>query len=571
MYLLQLKNQIMKTKILFSIFFVTLALISCNNKKENMENELRKFISRYDSVAKPLEHDMNLSNWEASVSGKEEDYARSEAMEKKYSQFHSNKDDFKKLEEIKSSGIIQDTLLQRQLHVLYLRYLTHQADTNLQKEIIEMQTVVEKKYNNFRAEIKGKKLSDNEIENILSNSSNSKELQEAWEAHKKIGTLVSSDIIALIKKRNQEARELGFSNYHEMSLKLDDQEPADVEKIFSELDSLTRNSFIKAKSDIDSFLAARDHIKKEQLMPWHYQNRYFQEAPKIFNIDLDKYFTGKNLEEITSKYYSGIGTPIEDLIAKSDLYEKPGKNQHAFCTDINNEGDVRVLCNMKSNAYWMNTMLHEFGHAAYQKYIDRKLPYTLRQPAHTFTTEGIALMFGRFNRNAQWLQDNVGISDQEKMKIADACFKSLRLEQLVFSRWAQVMYHFEKSMYENPDQDLNKLWWTIVEKYQMIKMPEGRNSPDWASKIHIATSPCYYHNYLLGELFASQLHYYICSHVLKDTVNYNMVSYFNKPEVGQYLKEKVYGPGMLYYWNDMIERATGEKLTAKYYAKQFVE
>jgi peptidyl-dipeptidase A len=133
------------------------------------------------------------------------------------------------------------------------------------------------------------------------------------------------------------------------------------------------------------------------------------------------------------------------------------------------------------------------------------------------------------------------------------------------------MYHFEKSMYENPDQDLNKLWWTIVEKYQMIKMPEGRNSPDWASKIHIATSPCYYHNYLLGELFASQLHYFICSHVLKDTVNYNMVSYFNKPEVGAYLKEKVFGPGMLYYWNDMIERATGEKLTAKYYAKQFVE
>jgi peptidyl-dipeptidase A len=536
-----------------------------------MESELRTFLSKYDSIAKPLEHDMNLANWEASVSGKAEDYARSETSEKKYSQFHSNKDDFKKLEKINASGTIQDTLLQRQLHVLYLRYLSHQADTGLQNEIIEMKTRIEKKYNNFRAEVKGKKLSDNEIENILSNSANSIELQEAWEAHKKIGTLVAADIIELIKKRNQEARELGFSNYHEMSLKLDDQEPADIEKIFEELDSLTRNSFIKAKSEVDSFLAARDHIKKDQLMPWHYQNRYFQEAPKIYNIDLDKYFAGKNLEDITSKYYSGIGIPIEDLIAKSDLYEKPGKNQHAFCADINNEGDVRVLCNIKPNAYWMNTMLHEFGHAAYQKYIDHKLPYSLRQPAHTFTTEAIAMMFGRFNRNAQWLQDNVNINESEKSKIADACFKSLRLEQLVFSRWAQVMYHFEKSMYENPDQDLNKLWWAIVEKYQMIKMPEGRNAPDWASKIHIATVPCYYHNYLLGELLASQLHYYICNHVLKDTINYNMVSYFNKPEVGHYLRDKVFGPGLLYYWNDMIERATGEKLTAKYYAKQFVE
>lgn len=36
--------------------------------------------------------------------------------------------------------------------------------------------------------------------------------------------------------------------------------------------------------------------------------------------------------------------------------------------------------------------------------------------------------------------------------------KPFRLQQLVFSRWAQVMYRFEKGMYENPDQDLNKAY-----------------------------------------------------------------------------------------------------------------
>jgi peptidyl-dipeptidase A len=29
-------------------------------------------------------------------------------------------------------------------------------------------------------------------------------------------------------------------------------------------------------------------------------------------------------------------------------------------------------------------------------------------------------------------------------------------------------------------------------------------------------------------------------------------------------------PGMRYEWNEMIEKATGEKLTAKYYASQVV-
>jgi len=124
-------------------------------------------------------------------------------------------------------------------------------------------------------------------------------------------------------------------------------------------------------------------------------------------------------------------------------------------------------------------------------------------------------------------------------------------------------------MYADPDQDLNKLWWDLVEKYQMIKRPVNRNMPDWATKIHIATSPCYYHNYHLGELFASQLYYTISEKVLKVNPNDNP-SFFNKTEVGEYFIKNIFNPGAKYYWNDMIEKATGEKLSAKYYAKQFV-
>jgi peptidyl-dipeptidase A len=59
--------------------------------------------------------------------------------------------------------------------------------------------------------------------------------------------------------------------------------------------------------------------------------------------------------------------------------------------------------------------------------------------------------------------------------------------------------------------------------------------------------------------------------VLKGKIDYNMVSYYKKPEVGEYLIKKVFEPGDKYFWNDMIQRATGEKLTPKYYAKQFVD
>lgn len=159
----------------------------------------------------------------------------------------------------------------------------------------------------------------------------------------------------------------------------------------------------------------------------------------------------------------------------------------------------------------MSTQLHELGHAVYDKFLDYDhTPYILREPAHTFTTEAIAMMFGRFASNPQRMQDMLIISSDEKTKIADSCFRTIRLEQLIFSRWMQVMYRFEKHMYADPDQDLTTLRWDLVEKYQLLKRPPQRiGSADRASKIHIACYPCYYHNYMLGEVLASQIYYHI--------------------------------------------------------------
>jgi len=562
----------MKNVKMLMLLIVSAALITgCQSKQEKMNKELTQFIKKLDSVVIPLNRENNLASWNAAISGKPEDFKKSEDLQMKLMAIYADKESLKKLEEIKVSGMITDTLLARELDVLYREFLMAKADTAKLNQMVKMGSAIEQKYGNFRTEVNGKKLSDNDVEDILKHSKNVKEQQDVWIAQKKIGNLVAEDIRALAKKRNEVAKEMGFKNYHEMSLTLSEQDPAVISKLFVQLDSLTSGSFAEVKGEFDDYFVKYYGLKsKDELKPWNYQNRFFQEAPKIYDLDLDKYYKDKNLETLDKNFYAGIGLPIDEMLKNSDLYEKPGKNQHAFCTNINRKTDVRVLCNIKPNATWMGTMLHEFGHAVYDKNIDTTLPYTLHDPAHTFTTEAIAMMFGRFSSNPQWLKDNVGISEEEKIKIADYCFKTLRIEQLVFSRWAQVMYRFEKGMYENPDQDLNKLWWDLVEKYQLLKKPEGRNEPDWATKIHIATYPCYYHNYLLGELLASQLYYYIVKNVIKSD-DYRFQSFSGNKEIGNYLKEKVFMPGERYYWNDMIEKATGEKLTPKYYAKQFVK
>ncbi len=93
------------------------------------------------------------------------------------------------------------------------------------------------------------------------------------------------------------------------------------------------------------------------------------------------------------------------MLARSDLYEKPGKNPHAFCTDIDREGRrARAGQHRARPRSGWRTMLHELGHAVYSKYIPRELPYVLRTDAHALTTEGVAMMFERFADNADWLE-----------------------------------------------------------------------------------------------------------------------------------------------------------------------
>jgi len=565
-----MKKNIFKILLLSaSVIMVSWIVSSCSNPQKKAEMEFKDFIKNLEAKYAPLYKDACIASWNAETSGKEEEYTKAADLEFKMTKIFADKNDFAKVKKFKEEGNIKDELLKRQLDVIYNAYMGEQIDSAKTKAMIDLQSKISQAFNNFRPVVGNDTLSDNQVDSILRGSTDSKMLEATWSASKKSGAVVSAQVIELVKMRNEAAKELGFNNYHEMSLKLSEQDPAEIEKLFDELDSLTRDAFADLKNDIDSFFATRYKVKKEELMPWHYQNRFFQEAPNIYPVELDVYYKDKDIIDVTKNYYKGIGMDIDDMLKKSDMFERKGKNQHAFCMDVDKEGDVRVLCNTKNNSYWMNTLLHEFGHAVYSKYTDRQLPFFLRDAAHTFTTEAVAMFFGRLSSNPQWMVENLGISPEEAKKIADDCYKTLRLEQLTFSRWAQVMYRFEKGMYENPDQDLNKLWWDLVEKYQMLKRPEGRNEPDWASKIHIALYPCYYHNYLMGELLASQFSYYVAKNYYK-TEDIRSLSFGKNEEVGKFMIDKVFKPGMKYEWNVMIEKATGEKLTAKYYAKQFV-
>ncbi|MBC8218801.1 MAG: M3 family oligoendopeptidase [Planctomycetes bacterium] len=550
----------------------TLLLVtSCARNTE--EKRLQDFINGHVAVVDPLTAKANLAYWDASTTGKPEDYDKLGKLQLDIRRIYSDPQDFAFLKETKESGAVKNAKLARQLDKLYNAYLTNQIPPDLLKKLVETDTKVQEKYNTYRGEIDGEKVTMSDIYTIMTTERQVRKRELAWRASKQVGNVIVADLIELVKLRNRAAGKVGFDNYHTMSITAGEQTIEQLDRIFTELDKLTAGPFARLKEELDAILAESYGIAPNDLKPWHYHDPFFQRTPLVYELDLDIYYKDKDVRQVAEDYYAGVGLPVDDILSRSDLYDREGKYPHAFSTDIDRHGDVRILCNLQNTERWAETILHELGHAVYSKYHNPKEPWLFREPAHSFTTEGIAMFFGRLSRNAAWMQSakgGLGLTDAQRAEVEDISFKYLQFQQILFARWDMVMYNFEKQLYADPDQDLNNLWWRLVEKYQFVKKPPGPVDAGWASKLHFTTAPCYYHNYMLGELFASQLHHYYVHNILKLESDKN-VSYANDRRLGKYLRGKVLGPGAKYDWNEMIERATGEPLNPKYFAEQFVK
>jgi peptidyl-dipeptidase A len=535
-----------------------------------VSEELQRFIDEHLAAVEPTEKASNLAYWGFTTTGEkkyEEEVTRLHVALRK---IYADRDSFERLKSLVDGQPIDDPMLARQATLLRNVFVGNQMDDETIEELTQREVAIESIFNTFRADLGGKKVTENELEEILRESDDQDLRRQAWEASKQIGGQVADLLIGLVEFRNDIARNIGFENYYEMCITLQELNEGELFAIFDELDELVSPVYRNYKADLDAQLAERFGINPVDLRPWHYSDPFFQEAPaadpavRKFMADT---FANQDIEALTRRFYHAIGLDVDDVLARSDLYEREGKQQHAYCMHVDREGDVRILANIQSNDKWMATMLHECGHAVYDKYLDMDLPYLLRVPAHILFTEAVAMLMGRLETDRDWLTTYAGVPFEEAQSLSNQLWGQLRGQLLIMARWVPVMSHFERALYQDPHQDLNALWWDLEERFQMVPHPESRNAPDWAAKIHLGTAPVYYHNYLMGELVASQLHHTIKSQVLGGNGDLGR-RFVTDPAVGHFLTERVFRPGGVRHWQEALEFVTGEQLRPKYFVDQ---
>lgn len=526
--------------------------------------DLATFLARVVEELEPLRRDEALSWYEASVTGSDEAFARSRRAADALNAFLADPQRFAEVESFRTEPV-EDPLLRRQLEVLYLELVGKQVPPELLAEITALEKDLEQAFNTYRGQLKGEPVSQNDILEIMRTSTDGTELRAAWEAQKGVGALVAPKLKALVELRNRVAKQLGFRDFYALRIAESEQNEEELIALFDELDRTTREPFLARKAEVDRRLAERLGIEINALMPWHYQNPFFQEPPDVFATGLDAAYEKQDTLGLCRSFFEGIGLDVARIIEHSDLYEKSGKTPHAFSANIDRRGDIRVIANIVPGLEWQTTMVHELGHAVYDEYIAPDLPWLLRTQSHALTTEGIAMMLDRLVPNPIWAEAMGVIDSGTRTETLREAQTYLAFASLQFSRWAQVMLRFERELYRDPAQDLDRLWWDLVEEYQGLTRPE-RQAPDYASKIHLVIVPVYYHNYMMGELFASQVHESLAK---QSGVAPFAAVYVGDPRVGDFLKKNVFAPGALHPWHELTERVTGSPLSAAAFARRF--
>lgn len=542
------------------------------------------FLEMYNRVYQRLYTVVAEANWAALTDVTEEHTGRRIGAEQVMAAFVGSDYVIEQTKALLARTNELDAVAVRQLRMIYLHAAEAPATI---PEVVNARIAAEARQSatldgfEFRwrppGESEARPITANQIDELLSTSTNLAERLAVWRASKASGVALKPGLLELRDLRNRIAREMGFSSFFALRAARFGMTVEELMAMNEELVRQTRPLYEQLHAWARQRLAERYGQPVPRLIPAHWlNNRWGQEWPGLApGVDLDPLFNDRSprwIVEAAVRYGESLGLPYvpETFWERSDLYELPAearrkKNTHASAWDMNLDRDVRSLMNVRADASWFETAHHELGHIFYDlSYANREVPFVLRTGASPAFHEAIAETLATPTVQLPYLRQ-LGLVGADQSFDETQWLLNAALNQVVFIPWAAgVMPAWERDFYDRdlPADQLNERWWHYVEKYQGIAPPEPRGEEfcDAATKTHINDDPAEYHKYAMAFAIKYQLHQHIARKLLRQDPRQS--SFYGRKEVGAFLYQLM-RVGATRDWRDLIREATGEELSGQ--------
>ncbi|HMD13116.1 MAG TPA: hypothetical protein VKI62_00680, partial [Bacteroidota bacterium] len=161
--------------------------------------------------------------------------------------------------------------------------------------------------------------------------------------------------------------------------------------------------------------------------------------------------------------------------------------------------------------------------------------------------EGVAEMHAEFIDDSLWLAAVLHI----KPKQIDKYIAGRGMMGIYRLRRTMKDFFIEYEMYKNPRQDIAVLERTMMKKFLFVDL-DSTEAPQYASSIWYVSYPCYYHNYIMASMIATQLQEALSNKFGEDKIK--------NPNVAAWMIDHLYANGEKQEWTERIRNATGKGL-----------
>ena len=559
-------------------------LSSCGGGGNSTQQDAQKFIDKYTEQYVKLYTNEQEAQWKSNIEIKKGDSSNTLAAQKadeEIAAFTGSKENIENARKFMEKKAELTELQRKQLEfILYTAANNPQTIADVVKQRIKAENEQTQKLYGYQYMLDDKKVSTNDIDDILKKESNVNKRLMAWEASKEVGKTLKSGLVNLRDLRNKTVQALGYHDFFTYQVSdygmSSDEMMQTMDRLMRELYPLYRELHTWMRYEMAHKYGSMD---VPDYLPAHWlPNRWGQDwssAVTVEGVNLDSVLKAKSAEWVVKDgedMYVSLGFPKlpKTFWEKSSLYPYPAdssvkKNNHASAWHMDLNKDVRSLMSVEPNAEWFETAHHELGHIYYYlTYTNPDVPPLLRQGANRAYHEALGTMMGLAAMQKPFLAGRGLIDGNAKTDSIQALLKEA-LNSVVFIFFSSgTMSNFEKAMYVDdlsPDQ-FNSKWWELAKKYQGIVPPSPRDESycDAATKTHINDDPAQYYDYALSYVILYQLHNHIAKNILHQDPR--ATNYYGHKEVGDFIR-KIMAPGASKDWRQVLKESTGDELNAK--------
>ncbi|MBA3828756.1 MAG: M2 family metallopeptidase [Taibaiella sp.] len=559
-----------------------LAIAGCHDT--DPKTSAQDFIDGYTTEYVKLYTADQEAQWKANIEIKKGDSTNSTAAQKAdeaMAVFTGSKENIEKARSLMAHKEQLTELQRKQLeYILYNAANNPQTVAAVVKQRIKAEIDQTQKLYGFQYMLDGKKVSTNDLDDVLKKETDVHKRLLAWEASKEVGKTLKDGLLNLRSLRNQTVQALGYHDFFTYQVSDYGMQSTEMmqtmDRLMKELYPLYRELHTWMRYELAHKYG---NMEVPDYLPAHWlPNRWGQDwsaEVTVKGVNLDSVLKAKSpqwiVHDAEDMYVSlGFNKLPETFWQRSSLYPYPSdsavkKNNHASAWHVDLNNDVRSLMSVEPNAEWFETAHHELGHIYYyMTYTNKDVPPLLRQGANRAYHEALGTMMGLAAMQKPFLAGRGLIDGNVKTDSIQSLLKEA-LNSVVFIFFSSgTMSNFEKLMYVDslPANQFNSKWWELAKKYQGIVPPTERGEEycDAATKTHINDDPAQYYDYALSYVLLYQLHNHIAREILHQDPR--ATNYYGHKEIGDFLRKIMY-PGASKDWRQVLKESTGDDLNAK--------